>query len=455
MTSIRVIRLKTLKKGFQLPKPEYTKPRHIAFVIDSMLGGGAERICLNVIKMMLKKNHKVDLILLKYSGPRLIEIPRAVNLFVIDKRFPKKKYTEKCSIEFEEIQWIKPLHGVLSKIRGFLRAERALEISNRSHRIPHRRHLFQAISMAFYIDTERPDIIFSILGASNLASLLGRKLSVQDVPVICSIHNAPEFDRFFAKNTMLSQLYPDADSIHTVSYGIADSLSNMIPSTKDKLVPIHNPIYLTEIKKLTEQPVEHPWLNSIPANFSHGSESNVILAAGRFDSQKNFPMLLQAFARTKTKRDIRLIILGDGQERRYYQQIISELKIGNFVSMPGWVNNPYAFMSRARMVVLTSNTEGFPVVLIEAIACGTPIISTDCPYGPNELLENGRWGRLVPSGEPALLADAIGEELDIELDRKRLQRRASQFTPEILSGKYEHMINRTISNYEESKQMVK
>jgi len=152
------------------------------------------------------------------------------------------------------------------------------------------------------------------------------------------------------------------------------------------------------------------------------------MSAGRLVPQKDFATLLKAFAEVRAKLDSRLVLLGEGEERSSLERMARQLGIGGDVWMPGYVPNPYAMMSRAAVFVLSSVWEGLPTVLIEALACGTPVVSTDCPNGPAEILENGRYGPLVPVGDHSALGRAIISSLETSTDRDKLTRRAQDFS---------------------------
>jgi glycosyltransferase involved in cell wall biosynthesis len=138
----------------------------------------------------------------------------------------------------------------------------------------------------------------------------------------------------------------------------------------------------------------------------------VILAVGRLTLQKDFPTLIRAFARLRARRSARLVILGEGELRDELEALVAELGLTADVALPGFVDNPFSWMRGSALFVLSSAWEGFGNVLVEAMACGTPVVSTDCPSGPAEILENGKWGRLAAVGDAEALARAIAEALD-------------------------------------------
>jgi glycosyltransferase involved in cell wall biosynthesis len=204
-----------------------------------------------------------------------------------------------------------------------------------------------------------------------------------------------------------------------------------VPSAKVKV--IYNPTVTPEIFRKATEPVQHPWFvdNRVP----------IILAAGRLHRQKDFPTLLRAFSLLRQNRPCRLVILGDGKKRRRkaLRQLAKQLGIEKDVSLPGFVENPFAYMARANLFVLSSAWEGFGNVIVEALACGCPVVSTDCRSGPREILDNGRYGRLVPVGDPEALARAMLEALDDPdnpCDRETRIQRAMEFSVDKIVDEY-------------------
>jgi glycosyltransferase involved in cell wall biosynthesis len=153
----------------------------------------------------------------------------------------------------------------------------------------------------------------------------------------------------------------------------------------------------------------------------------VVLAVGRLTRVKDYPTLLRAFAILRARRPCRLLILGEGRQRPRLERLVGRLGLGEDVRMPGFVANPYAYMARARLLVVSSLREGGPQVLIEALALGTPAVSTDCPSGPREILDGGRYGALVPRRDPAALADAMGATLDAPAPAGLLSEAAARY----------------------------
>jgi glycosyltransferase involved in cell wall biosynthesis len=202
---------------------------------------------------------------------------------------------------------------------------------------------------------------------------------------------------------LLGRFHKWADVIVAVSNGVADDLVRKTGIPRDRVDVIYNPIITPTLLAAAAQPPTDGWCfeNSAP----------VVLGVGRLSAQKNFRLLVDAFASLRRERNARLVILGEGPERAALEARIRELHLQDDVLLPGFVDNPYAWMSRAGVLVLSSDFEGLPTVLVEALAVGTPVVSTDCPSGPREILLDGALGELVPLGDVQMMAAAINRAL--------------------------------------------
>jgi glycosyltransferase involved in cell wall biosynthesis len=217
----------------------------------------------------------------------------------------------------------------------------------------------------------------------------------------------------------LRRLYPRADAIVCVSAGVAEDLRRYLTLPAGRITIIHNPIQI-----LAEEPSArlHPWLGD--------RGQPVILGAGRLSRQKDFMTLLHAFALLSDLPAHRLMIIGEGPERAHLEREAVRLGIAERVTLPGFVTNPRACMAASSLFVLSSAWEGFGNVLVEAMAVGTPVVSTDCPSGPREILQDGALGPLVPVGDAPALARAIRQALLDPVPAERLRARADDFAPE-------------------------
>lgn len=220
----------------------------------------------------------------------------------------------------------------------------------------------------------------------------------------------------------------EADGLVAVSAGVAEDLARLAGVHRDRIRVIPNPVITPDFPRLAAAPVEHPWLGE--------GEPPVILGVGRLARAKDFPTLLRAFARVRAERDCRLLILGEGRQRNRLLALARELGVAADVDLPGFVDNPCAWMARARLLALSSRAEGSPNRLTEALALGVPVVSTDCPSGPRELLRDGRVGRLVPMGDSAALAAAIRDTLDHPPDPGALRAAVRDYRQEASVRRY-------------------
>ncbi len=191
---------------------------------------------------------------------------------------------------------------------------------------------------------------------------------------------------------------------------------------------ISHPIPHEQLALRAAEPPLHPWF--------HDQGPPILLAVGRLTPQKDYPTLLRAFSLLRRRRKARLLILGEGAERQNLETLAAELGIAADLSLPGFCANPYAAMSRAALLVLSSRFEGLPTVLMESLACGCPIVATDCPSGPHEILDAGKYGLLTPVGDAVALADAMNQSLDTHWDRERLRRRGRDFSGDRSTAAY-------------------
>lgn len=333
----------------------------LALFITDMTGGGAERNTLRLASRLSLLGFPVDLVLSRAIGEFLDQVPEHVRVVNLNAWHPLAS-------------WV-PLIG--------------------------------------YLRRERPVALLSALTQPNIAAVWAKKLSGSTVRVIVGIRNTLSMEAGKNSSSLKQKLLPFfvrsfarlADTAVCVSHGAARDYQKLTGVSQDRIEVIYNPVISAELFQKSMQPVDHPW-------FQEGCPP-VILAVGRLDVQKDFPTLLRAFAKVKDRytQPLRLVILGEGELRSELEALIQELKLSDHVALPGFSNNPYAYMRRARLFVLSSLWEGLPTVLIEALACGLPVVSTDCPSGPEEILQHGKYGALVPVGDADRLAEAIASAL--------------------------------------------
>jgi glycosyltransferase involved in cell wall biosynthesis len=295
-----------------------------------------------------------------------------------------------------------------------------------------------------YLRRERPSVLLSAMTKPNCMAVWARHLLGVPTRVVISEHNTFSLAQSFpAKKkwerrqrhlpTMVERVYSGADAIIAVSNGVADDLAQCTGIPRERITTIYNPIVTPELVRQATAPLDHPWLQS--------GAPPVVLGVGRFHVQKDFPTLLRAFARVRAKHAARLMILGEANAkhmtfRAELMALATQLGIADEVALPGFVANPFAYLARAAVFVLSSAWEGLPSVLIEALACGCPVVSTDCPSGPAEILENGKYGPLVPVGDEVRLAEAILSVLNTPPNRDWLRARGALFAVDHVADRY-------------------
>jgi glycosyltransferase involved in cell wall biosynthesis len=289
-----------------------------------------------------------------------------------------------------------------------------------------------------YLRDQQPTALLSALTRANVVAVVAKLLSGGTTRIVVSERNhlsraAANADRRFVKRVDLARhFYPLADACVGVSEGVADDLSELIGLAREKIVAVKNPVVTAELASRAAEPIDHPW-------FATGGPP-VVLAAGRLTAQKDYPTLLRAVDLVRRSRPIRLLIIGSGPERESLIALANALHLADLVEFHGFAENPYAFMARASAFVLASAWEGSPNALVEAMACGCPVVSTDCPSGPSEILADARYGRLVPVGDCDALSRAISETLDDPTDAAVLHEGAARYSSEASAEDYERVL---------------
>ena len=294
-------------------------------------------------------------------------------------------------------------------------------------------------ALARYLRRERPVAMLSALNYVNIAAILARRVARVETRTVLSVHNhvsasveRSDKRRLRALPQQIRRFFPEADGLVAVSRGVADDLAAVTGIARERIEAIYNPVVTPDIPARAREPLFHPW-------FATG-EPPVVLGAGKLKKQKDFETLIRAFAEVRHLRMARLVILGDGPRRGPLLALARKLGLADDVEFPGFVANPFAFMARSGVFVLSSAWEGFGNVLVEAMACGCPVVSTKCPSGPSEILEDGRHGPMVPVGDSSGLAKAICGVLDAPRVRAALEERASLFSAAASAERYERVL---------------
>lgn len=325
----------------------------VALFCPSLAGGGAERVMSILAAGFLEHGLDVDLVLANATGPYLADIPAGIR--VIDL---------KC-------------RHVLASLPG----------------------------LVLYLRRERPEALLSTLFRANVIAIWAKTLSRVHVRMVIRQSSmiglglergAPRKHKLITR--LLLRFCSKADTIVVSSDEMADELLHFAKAPREIVRIIPNPISMDSLLKKVNEPLDHPWFRP--------GEPPVILGVGRLSPEKNFAGLVDAFAKVRRQLTVRLMILGDGDLRAGLEARIEDRGLRENVQLPGFEANPYKYMRHAAVFVLPSRWEGFPNALVEAMACGAPVVATACP-GASEILENGRWGALVPVGDSDALANAI------------------------------------------------
>lgn len=356
----------------------------IAFFLVSLDGGGAERVMLTLADGFAAKGFKVDLVIAKLEGEYLSSI--SPNIRVIDLQSPR-------------------LISSLPSLIGYLK-----------------RH--------------RPKVLISALEDPNTIAILAKLLARVPTRFVITVHNPLSLSYERARKLkgkltpfLIRWLFPYADAIVAVSQGVAKGIAKLSRLPLNRIDVIYNPIFTPDLLAKYDEPVEHPWLSN--------PQMPVILGVGRLSKEKDFGTLVRAFALVRHHYPAKLIILGQGEERPYIEALVKELHLEADVDLPGFVANPYAYTSKASILVVTSKLEGFGNVLVEAMLAGIPVVSTNCESGPAEILDNGKYGDLVDVGDARAIATAIISTLKNPIEPGLLKQRGREFSVETALIKYQ------------------
>ncbi len=353
-------------------------PRKVSILISFSGKGGVERMVAHLCQGFLSHGHAVDLLLIKARGPHLAAIPKEVNVIKLG-----------------------PSHALLC-----------------------------LLPLIRYLRRQRPPALLVTKHRAKSVALLARMLAGVDTRIVLRVStqvsralNGRGWLHRMAYGLPLRWLYPRADAIVAVSDGVAQDIAEVAGVLPERVRVIPNPVIVPGMAEKAARPVAHPWFSekTLP----------IVLGVGRLVREKDFATLVRAFAEVRSQKACRLVIVGEGQERAALERLTEELRIRDSTSLPGFVANPYAYLARADVFVLSSLYEGSPNALTEAMALGTPVVATDCRSGPKEITQDGRYGILVPVQDHQAMAAAILEALAAPPDRAILRAAVADYTAEV------------------------
>lgn len=302
---------------------------------------------------------------------------------------------------------------------------------------------FQLFDLISYIRKERPDVIISSIPSSSLMAYLGVLFSRSKSRLIVVERTSPTIEVQLHKSwinrfyTVLRKfVYRRVDAVVAVSNGVKGELIELVGLEEHLIDVIYNPAITGEKLSSGRSEVSHKWIaQDIP----------LIVGLGRLVAQKDFATLIRAFGKIQSKIDSRLIIIGEGEERETLEKLIQELHLADKVELAGFKPNPYPYLRKADLFVLSSAWEGLPNALLEAMAFGTSVVSTNCKSGPDEILENGTIAPLVPVGDVDAMAVSMISVLNNPQDSKILMDRANMFNEEQSILQYKELIEKLLS----------
>ncbi len=360
--------------------------RKIALFIPSMEGGGAERVAVNLSSGFIARGLEVEMLLVKEFGPLLKLLPSEVRV----KSFEKS------------------------------------------------RAIYSVWCLAAYLRQDKPDALIASMNHTNLVAVLAVKLSRYKGRLILTEQNSIQLDLVRKggwKNRLIlwlmKRMYKHSHKVIAVSSEVEEELKNIagLRNTICIYNPVDNPEHVDAVDMIDEL--------HLPA-VNHGKKT--ILAVGRLVPQKNFPLLIKSIAIVRKHLPVKLNILGEGGERCNLEGLINDLELSEVVILRGYSDQPGKWLQQSDLFVLSSSWEGFGLVIAEALAAGVTVVSTDCPSGPAEILENGKYGYLVPVDDPEKMAEAILHALKNPLDPELLKKRAEAFSIPHITEQYLNII---------------
>ncbi len=369
---------------------------------------------LHLAKAFAASGHRVDLLLCQTKGAFLDTVPHTINVVALE-----------------------PSSSLVSRLRVVISnpcLALALLLPILLPKKPPKTIRYLS-GLTTYLIREQPAALLSAKTHANLVAVWAKKnaagrtrIVVSERSTLSTVIQKSRKWRWRFSRPLIREVYSQADLVVAVSQGVADDVSSYTGLARERITAIYNPMLTDHIRAQSLLPISHPWFNT--------GEIPIVLGVGRLVPAKDFSTLLKAFVQVRATRPARLVILGEGRERQALESLATELGIASDFSLPGFEANPYAYMTQASVFVLSSILEGLPNALIEALACGCPVVSTNCRSGPQEILNNGAFGPLVPVGDHKALADAIIQTLESPPNADRLRARAAEFDIHTIAEQY-------------------
>ena len=367
----------------------------ICFFFHRFDDGGAEKTTICLANELAERGHDVSILVRYDYGPVRERVSKAVK--ILDMHLP------------ENGKLIKNIRNV-----NFLRK---------------------------LINTGQYDVLVAVLSEMGQVAAVAHAFSNRKTPLICVLHSTVSQENYSFKAVryrLLKFFDKQYDAVVAVSKAVEKDYNDLCQPKEKHTLTIYNPVVNQELKACALEDPDHPWLKP-------GRDFYTLILAGRLMPEKNHALMLKALKLVRQEADVRLILLGEGELKESLRRQCKDLEIAEWVDFHGYVKNPYCFMKACDAVVISSLYEGLPTVLIEALACGCRIVSVDCPSGPDEILEHGKYGILVETENAEALKEGILMGLKQQPDVDALEERAEDFSVEKAVKKYEQLFQ-TIRN---------
>ncbi len=375
-----------------------TRP-DVAILLPDLRGGGVERMRLHLAEAFVARGLRVELVLLESKGDLVQHIPPGVEL--VDLAAPRL-----------------------------------------------RRSLFP---LTRYLRRSRPESLLAAMWPLTSIAIVASQGS-RGTRVVISDHNTLSLTPLgrtvrgrLQMRASIRYLYPRADKVITPSIGVKEDLESLGAWTQSPIEVVPNPVIRLKRPPIPPLPADHPWLQPGPPK---------LISIGTLKEQKDYPTLFRAIARLSGSKAVRLLVLGEGRLRAPLETLVRSLGLENSILMPGFVQDVRPYLAASDLFVLASAWEGFGNVIVEALEQGVPVVSTDCPSGPSEILGGGEFGTLVPVGDPEALTVAIATALATRTNRPRLIERASMYSVEAAASRYLEALLPQAQDYKKTKQWV-
>lgn len=423
------------KAGSRLMNGAGPDKLHIGFVLPSIEGGGAQRVFLTLAETLIKRGHRVDIVMGRFNIEYIDSIPAGVGLY----------YPRLWNADTDLLRRCRE-RGAAAHAMGVnpMAAARArYALGRKRFGLPVKmKHSLYAYIVSDYIRRQSPDLLMSALPAADAAAVYGAALTDNSVPAIVSIHTNVKVNARYSPEEleMARELYPKATAVVGISNGVSYEAHRWLGVSVQNLRTINNPVPAAKIQDMARGDMAHPW-------FESGEPPVIISVGNEAPGFKDYFTIVEAFGLARRAIEARLLIMGKFSDSHKSELMSSARRYGadRDLKFMDFDENPFRYMRGAALFVLSSYCEGLPMVMLESLACGTPVVSTDTPYGPSDILDGGKLGKLTPVGSAEDMARAMVETLRGDAPpEEALTRRAEDFSCEKVADEYLRLFQKVL-----------